>query len=439
LSREKRPGTAGAAGETVRVRIDRIGAGGEGVGRLEKGRVVFVHRTAPGETVEARIVEQRRRWARGRLLRVVDPSPDRREPPCPFARECGGCALEHLEYPAQLDAKRQILEDALRRLGGVEVDVPPAVGSPLQTRYRNRVSFTLRRLGAGRVVAGFHALADPGRIVDVDGQCLLPEPAISAVWDRLRAAWDRDARRLPSGERLRLTLRGTADGAVALLVGGGFSEGRPEELLEATEGLVAVWHRPEGGNTRLLAGAPTVRERWGEEVFELGAAAFLQVNREAAALLDEAVLQAVGDVAGRTVVDAYCGVGNHARRLARSGARVTGIELDPDAVAAANRDAPDGARFMAGAVEEVIAGALPADVVILNPPRAGVAEPVTDALRAAPPTRIVYVSCDPATLARDVRRLAPSFRVVSARPFDLFPQTAHVETVAILERAEPGP
>jgi 23S rRNA (uracil1939-C5)-methyltransferase len=424
------------SGAPVRLRIEGIGAGGEGVGRLDDGRVVFVHRTAPGELVEAALVEQRKRWARGRLLRVLEASAHRREPPCPFAAECGGCALEHLEYDAQLRAKRQIVEDALRRLGGVELDVPDTVASPRETRYRNRVSFALRRLDAGRVVAGFHALGDPGRIVDVDGRCLLPEPAISAVWDRLRAGWGRDARLLPSGERLRLTLRGTADGEVALLVEGGFTTGRPQELLDAVDGLAAVWHRPEGGSTTLLAGTPTVRERWGGETFELGGAAFLQVNREAAALLDSAVHKAVGAADGRTVVDAYCGVGIHARRLARAGARVTGIELDADAVAAANRDAPDGARFVAGTVEGEIAGHLPADVVILNPPRGGVAEQVADALRESPPQRIVYVSCDPATLARDVRRLGPGFRVASAQPFDLFPQTAHVETVAVIEQAE---
>jgi 23S rRNA (uracil1939-C5)-methyltransferase len=431
-------GRSAAAGtERYTVRVEGIAAGGEGVGRLPDGRVVFTHRTAPGDLVEVTLTEQRKRWARGRLVRLVEASGERREAPCPFYAECGGCTLEHLRYDAQLEAKSRIVADGLVRIGRLETEPPPVAPSPRETRYRNRVSFALRRLGSGRVVAGFHALGDPGRVIDVDGRCLLPEMAVAAVWDRLRAAWGPDARRLPSGERLRLTLRGTADGEVALLVEGGFAPGRPDELLAAVDGLAAVWHRPEGAPAVLLAGAPTLRERWGGEEVELGGAAFLQVNREAAALLEAYVLEAVGPPAGLKVVDAYCGVGIHARRLARAGAAVVGIELDPDAVAAANRDAPPGARFFAGAVETLLSEHLPADAVILNPPRGGLAPEVAETLATNRTERIVYVSCDPATLARDLRRLGDGFRLAAVRAFDLFPQTAHVETVAVLERAEP--
>jgi 23S rRNA (uracil1939-C5)-methyltransferase len=152
------------------------------------------------------------------------------------------------------------------------------------------------------------------------------------------------------------------------------------------------------------------------------------VNRAAAALLEEYVLACAGDVAGRTIVDAYCGVGLHARRLLRLGARVTGIELDSLAVAEARRAAPE-ATFVEAKVEDALPAALPADLVVLNPPRAGIAKEAADALLALPPRRIIYISCDPATLARDVARLAPSFTLQTVRGFDLFPQTAHVETV----------
>jgi 23S rRNA (uracil1939-C5)-methyltransferase len=438
--RAARPrGDAGGRGghAVVRLAIESIAAGGEGVGRLEDGRVVFVHRTAPGDRVEARLTQRGKRWARGRLLRVLEPSPDRRDAPCAFYAECGGCTLEHLVYPAQLAAKRRIVADALARIGGVEVEVPEVVPSPREHRYRNRVSFALRRLGGGRVEAGFHAIDDPDRIVDVDGRCLLPEEPISAVWDRMRAAWGPDARLLPSGERLRLTLRATAAGGVALLVEGGYAPGRPDDLLAAVPGLLAVWHRPGETRPELIAGAPGLPETWGEETVELSGAAFLQVNRSAAALLEAHVMEQVGDVAGLRVVDAYCGIGLHTRRLARAGAHVVGVELDEDAVAAARHAAPENAEFVAAPVEEVLPDHLPAELVILNPPRAGVAAEVADALLAAPPERIVYVSCDPATLARDVRRLATGFRLEEVRCFDLFPQTAHVETVAVLERIEP--
>jgi len=418
----------------VEVEITAIAAGGAGVGRLPDGRAVFVHRTAPGERALVRVIEEKRRWARGELVRVLHPSPDRREAPCPHYARCGGCTLEHLAYPAQLRAKAQIVADALRRIGGLDVEPPEVVPSPEEFRYRNRVSFTLRRLGAGRVVAGFHEVNRPGRIVDITEACLLPEASIAEVWGRLRASWGEDASLLPSGRELRLTLRGTATGDVALLVEGGYAPGNAPALLERVPGLAAVWHRPAGSaEAMLLAGSGSVPEVWAEEELELSGAMFLQVNRQAAALLEADVFERAGDVAGKRVVDAYCGIGLHARRLARAGARVTGIELDADAVAEARAAAPEGAEFVAGTVEEHLEAALPADLVILNPPRSGVDRAVPEILTRTPPARLIYVSCDPATLARDLSRLAPTFRVRSVRCFDLFPQTAHVETVVELE------
>ncbi len=433
----KRPQGGDRRAPAVRVRIESIAAGGEGVGHLPDGRVTFVHRTAPGDLAEVALTERRDRWTRGRLLRVLEPSPERREPPCRFYAECGGCTLEHMTYEAQLRAKARIVADALTRIGGLPTEPPEVVPSPSEHRYRNRVSFALRRRARGQVVAGFHALGDPDRIVELDGSCLLPEEPIARVWDALRAQWGQDASRLPSGDALRLTLRASAGGEVSLLVEGGFSPGRPQELIDRVPGLVAVWHRPGTAPAELVGGAPGLPETWGDETVELSGTAFLQVNRGAAALLEAHVVERIGDPAGLRVVDAYCGVGLHARRLARAGAAVVGIELDPEAVAEARRSAPEGAAFEEGPVEALLPAHLPADLVILNPPRAGVAAEVAEALAASPPRRIVYVSCNPATLARDLKRLGESFRVESVRCFDLFPQTAHVETVVSLSSPEP--
>jgi len=420
-----------------RVRIESIAGGGDGVGHLKDGRVIFVPRTAPGDLAEVRITNRAKRWARGRVERIVEPSPDRREPPCVFADRCGGCALEHLAYPAQLAAKARVIGDALSRIAGIPTEPPEVTASPVTERYRNRVSFTLRRGGAGEVVAGFHDAFDASRIVDVDGRCLLPEEPVARAWDELRAGWGPDARLLPSGAELRLTLRGTNRGDVVLVVEGGGSPGRPEELLERVPRLRSIWHRP--GSTEaepvLLAGEETVAEEWGGRTIELGATAFLQVNRAAAALLEEYAVEQVGPASGIRAVDAYCGVGLYGRRMAAAGARVTGIESDPAAVAVANRGAPEGFEAVEGRVEERLGEALPADVVILNPPRGGLDAEVLALLAATPPARIVYVSCDPATLARDLKRLGAGFRITALRGFDLFPQTAHVETVATLERS----
>ncbi|MBW3535746.1 MAG: TRAM domain-containing protein [Gemmatimonadetes bacterium] len=414
----------------VDVSVRAIAAGGAGVADLPDGRVVFVHRTAPGDRARVRVTRSKRSWARAELVTLLEPGPGRREAPCPHYARCGGCTLEHLEYAEQLRWKGRLVSDALQRIGGVEAEPPAVAASPRELRYRNRVTFTLKRLGRGRVVAGFHELENPGRIVDMGGGCLLPEEVVADAWDGLRGAWGSGAGRLPAGRVLRLTLRAVG-GGVVLVVGGGRGRGDPEALLEAVDGLRAVWHDADGGPPELLAGDRDTREAWLGESFPVGASAFLQVNRGAAELLHEAAIAAVEARPGDAVVDGYCGVGVYGRTLARDGARVTGIELDPEAAAAARAGAPAGFRVLEGAVEARLPEALPADRVILNPPRTGLHEDVPARLVGSGVERLVYVSCDPATLARDAARLSARFGLDALRAFDLFPQTAHVETLAV--------
>ena len=421
-------------GEEARVVIDGIAAGGAGVGRLPTGQAVFVHRTAPQETVRVRVTEGRKRWARADLVELIEASPSRRVAPCPHYDRCGGCTLEHLRYDAQLRAKAGIVREALRRIGGIEIDVPDVVASPDEFRYRNRVSFTLKRLRDGRIVAGFHVLGQPDRILDIGADCLLPEAPLAEAWRALRASWGRGAARLPAGPELRLTLRAGARGAIGLLIEGGTARGDANALLRHVPGLVAVWHRADRDEPVVtLAGPDSMPEQWDDMEFQLAPTAFLQVNRGTARLLEDHVLALAGDVTGQTVVDAYCGVGFHAQRLAGAAKHVVGIELDAAAVEQARALAAvrgeGNAAFIAGDVAVELPAVLPADLVILNPPRGGVATEVTDALLANAPRRLIYVSCDPATLARDAARLAPALRPRSVRCFDLFPQTSHVETV----------
>ncbi|TVR65148.1 MAG: class I SAM-dependent RNA methyltransferase [Gemmatimonadales bacterium] len=434
-----------AVSDPVVLDIRALSSEGAGIGSLPDGRVVFVHRTAPGDRVEVEITQLRRRWGRGRLVRILTPGPHRRSAPCPHQARCGGCPLEHLEYPAQLDAKKERLEEALRRIGKLQdlpsVEVHP---SPREFRYRNRVSFTLRRLAGARVVAGFHEVDRPDRIMDVDEGCLLPEEPVARAWGALRRSWGPGAGRLPPGGELRLTLRGTAEGHILLLVEGGHGEaGDAGALLGEVPGLVAVWHRAGPSDPpRLLAGEGEVEEQWLGELHPVRPGAFLQVNRGAAELLHDLVLRELAPPRGRTLVDAYCGIGVYGRRAARHGGRAVGIELDPQAAEVARARAPAGFRLLEGAVEARLAEALPADLVVLNPPRSGVADGVMERLAATPPERMVYVSCDPATLARDLARLGSGFRIGRLQAVDLFPQTAHIETVVTLDRtgspSEPG-
>ncbi len=396
------------------VRIIGIAAGGAGVGRLEDGRVAFVQRTAPGDLVDIALQEQKPRWVRGRLLRVQEAGEDRREAPCPHYAGCGGCTLEHLTPAAQLRARGSIVREALRRIGGIDVNEPDVVASPLEFRYRNRVSLTLRRPGGGRVSAGFHELDRPDRVLDIDERCQLMEPLLADAWRSLRAGWGAHASRLPAGETLRLTLRATHTGEVSLLAENGYGDGQPDALLAHVPQIVSLWKRAPEHVPELVAGRAALLEQWNGETVQLGGSVFLQVNRQAAALLENHVLALCGSVQGQRVVDAYCGVGLYARRCQRQGAHITGIELDPLAAREARRGCSPQAQIIEGRVEEHITACLPADLVILNPPRAGLDARVCTALVATPPARVLYVSCDPATLARDLGRLKSAFTLTVA-------------------------
>ncbi len=415
------------------VQIESIAAGGAGVGRLPDGRAVFVQRTAPGDSADIELTADKKRYARGRVLRLLSAGPERRTAPCPHYTRCGGCTLEHLEYAAQLRAKRRIVSDALQRIGGVTFELTDVTASPREFRYRNRVSFTLVRTPGGRVLAGFHEIDRPDRVLDVSASCLLPEDAIAEAWAQLRANWGELANLLPSGEELRLTLRASSTGAVTLVIDGGYSRGQPDLLLERVPLIKSVWQRTGAAATHvLLAGESTIEETWNEEDVELSGSVFLQVNRAAAELLEEHVLERASLLSPQTVVDAYCGIGLHARRLARLGARVVGIEMDSNAVEQARRAELPGCEFIAGRVEDLISDHLPCDLLIVNPPRAGLAQQISEQLLNKRAQSIIYVSCDPATLARDLARLAPAYTLTGIRCFDLFPQTSHVETVAEL-------
>lgn len=410
-------------------------AGGHGLARRPGRPVVFVPRTAPGERVEVEYIEERGQWARARALRLIEASPDRRAPPCPHFDLCGGCQLQHLRYEAQLKAKSGIIADALRRIGGQQVERPEIVPALAEFEYRNRLTPRLKRTRAG-VVAGFHALGDPRKIIDID-RCPLAESSVNRAWEGLRAAWGPEAERLPPARELRLTLRASADGRVGLAIEGGEGRGAPEYLLEQVDGLAAIWSLGPDGLLDWHEGLAELPDRWAGHDLLLTGKAFVQVNRSVAAQLDAYVLVQCGDVAGLSAVDAYCGYGLRAIELAIAGARVSGIDSDDYAIAAAQGLAVESAaeiRFVPRAVEEGLPRYLPADLVILNPPRRGISVTVVETLLAEPPGTIVYVSCDPATLARDLADLSPSFELVACRGFDMFPQTAHVETVATLAR-----
>jgi 23S rRNA (uracil1939-C5)-methyltransferase len=417
------------------VTISSIGAGGFGVGILPGGKVVFVPRTAPGDRARIRLVKEKSRWARGELLECLEDGPGRRLAACPMYPRCDGCSLQHLVYDEQLRWKSLLVGEPLRRMGKVDADDPEVVPSPREFHYRNRVTFTLRRLPGGRIVAGLRELGHRGRVLDLGSQCLLPEDPIRGVWEGLRKEWGAAAHRLPGGRQIRLTLQNGVDG-VSLLVRGGRGMGEPAALLDRVDGLSSVWHEERGVASRLLAGESAVRIGWGEEILELDGGGFVQVNTGLGRALYDHVLGEIGEVEGRRIIDAYCGPGVLGRSLARQGAEVTGIDVSAPGRLAPGMAVPSGFKQVVGRVERVLKRLLPADIVVLNPPRTGLDASIPAALEGKPVEKAVYVSCDPATLARDLKRMGSGYRVTRVRSFDLFPQTGHVETVVTLRRVE---
>ena len=404
-------------GAPERVEITGIAAGGDGVGRVG-GIVVFVPRTAPGDVALVTLARSKR-FARGRLEALEVPSPQRVTPPCDhYTRDrCGGCQLQHLSYDAQLTAKAGIISDSLRRIGKRDAGVVAVEPSDAQWRYRRKLTLHVRRNGPGWI-AGLHPFDDPSAVFDVI-DCPITEERVLAVWSELRAAFAH----LPRERALRIAVRLLSDGA-AVVVEGGARWATAEAFFGSVLSMRELWWKPDHGRMRRIAA------REGEAQ---SGASFVQVNAAVADRLHAHVLERARAHAPARVVDAYAGTGATAIPLASEGVAVTAIELDAEAVARFSERLPASSRAITGRVEDHLQGALPADVVLLNPPRAGVDARVSSTLQdvASPPRAIIYTSCDPATLARDLARM-PRYRLTALRAFDMFPQTAHVETVCEL-------
>jgi 23S rRNA (uracil1939-C5)-methyltransferase len=405
-------------GDIAELSIDAIAAGGDGVARAE-GFVVFVPRTAPGDRIRAEL-ERRNRFARGTLLEILHPSPRRLTPPCEHYRvdRCGGCQLQHLDYDAQRDAKAGIIRDSLTRIGKRSVALPNVEPSDREWRYRAKLTLGMRRVG-DRWVMGLHPFDDPVALFQLR-DCPITDERVMTVWREVMDACDL----LPDASELRGAVRLVGDGA-SVTIEGAKRWTTHDDFLAHVPSATAVWWMPDDTyrRRRLVASrgdAPA-------------GASFTQVNAGVAARLREHVLTRVRQHAPRTLIDAYAGVGDTAEPLAKSGSNVTAIELDRDAAAVCAERLPAGSRVLTGKVEDLLPSALPADAVIVNPPRTGMHERATALLQRTqrPPRMMIYVSCNPATLARDLARM-PRYRIESVLGFDMFPQTAHVETVCEL-------
>jgi 23S rRNA (uracil1939-C5)-methyltransferase len=413
----------------------------------------------PGDEVEARVVNDRGRFVEAVMQRLVQPSPSRRETPCPIQSECGGCPLMAVDEASQRSAKRQFVIDALRRIGRLPEDLPvdEVVAAPAALAYRNKIELSFGRDDAERPVLGYHRLGRGSALVDVE-DCAIADPRLGPVLAAVRSFFlDGPGASEPAighaSQPLRVVLRasGARDERIVALLGaaGPFASAREfaRVAADADPGLVGVVRLLSSGKRRGGVTVETIAGRaWiGDELHGIGfrvpAGTFLQVHSAAAELLGAQILEHAGSP--RRVIELYGGIGALGLALARRGARTWVVDADPAAIAcgieAAHAQRLTNATFERADVLAFLAarrsGVAP-DLVIADPPRTGLGRGVAERVAALGAAAIAMISSDPATLARDLAVLAAGgYEIERITPFDLFPQTAHVEAVAWLRRA----
>ena len=439
-----------------RAHIDGYSSEGLGIARID-GQVVFVHGAVRGETCDVLVMKVLKNAAFGKIAALAEPSPARRQPDCPYYGRCGGCDFRHMSYEEELWAKRARVQDALTRIGGAEVTVEEILGAEQPLHYRNKSIYPISPAGE----VGFYR-ARSHQVVHVE-HCLIQKPEADALAQAVRdyiARFQVEPYNEATGRGLlrHLYVRTSCRGeSLACLLVNGSRLPHEQELVDMLRAAVpGVCGVVLGENTRrgnAILG-DRYRTLWGRDYLtdtlcglelRLSVPSFYQVNHDQAQRLYEKALEYAGLTGRELAVDLYCGAGTITQVLARRARHVIGGEIVPEAI----RDAEDSARrngvenveFLCGDASRLAAElrqrGLRPDVICVDPPRKGLAPDVVEAAASMTPGRIVYVSCDPATLARDVARFAPlGYCPVRACAVDLFPGTAHVETVVLLSKGE---
>jgi 23S rRNA (uracil1939-C5)-methyltransferase len=464
------------SGDALTLHIERLAFGGRGVARQD-GRIVFVEGGLPGQTVEARLLRRKKGFGEARVVRVLERGTNEVPARCAHFGRCGGCALQHLDIAAQLEAKRQHVQECLERLGGLTgIEVLPTLPSPRGFEYRNKMeySFALRWMeddephlpAEARMGLGLHVRGRFDRVVEVE-RCHLQDETGSRILAFVRefaresgfppystkthhGFWRFLVHRLgvATGERMVIVVThevdpGSAEWRAVERLGAALKASFPE-ITSLIHGMTASKAAVAFSQTaRTLSGEPVIRERLLGFTFEIGPNTFFQTNTLGAEGLFTEALDRIRPASHETVWDLYCGVGALSLPLARGAKQVVGIEIVPESVAAARRNAAlnqvTNATFHAGDVRALAAplaaaGGAP-DVVVMDPPREGVHADVLQAVAALGPARMLYISCNPATLARDLGILsATGYRADRVLPVDLFPHTPHIEAVTTLTR-----
>jgi 23S rRNA (uracil1939-C5)-methyltransferase len=445
--------------QELELSIESLAFGGNGVARLD-GFVVFVRRGLPGDTVKARVTKVQRRHAEAVATEIVTPGPVRVEAPCAHYPECGGCRFQDLAYETQVATKHQWVADSLQRIAGLtDAPLEPIVPAASQFHYRNKMEYSFTQREDGPTL-GLHKAGRWDEVLEIQ-KCWLTSDVGNAIRNTM-SEWARE-------EKLTAYDQGTHEGYLRhLMIREGRNTGQAlvqlvtnrgerfdrERLIEVLTQVPEVksihWSINEGVSettelpTELVWGEDAIEEELGGLRFRVRPNAFLQTNTEMAEQLYAIAREFAGLTGSETVYDLYCGIGTIGLSMAKDAMTVWGIEISEESVACAienqELNAIGNTAFFAGNVGEVLADlrtrAGDPDVVVVDPPRAGLAGKALKRLGEIAAPRIVYVSCNPTTLAGDLKRLSDDYgyRLVRARPVDMFPHTPHVECVALLEQ-----
>ena len=410
--------------QVIDVGLTAMAHGGSALGRHE-GRVIFVPYAIPGETVRVEILETHKRWARARLLEILEPSPYRVEPPCPYfgPDHCGGCHFQHIAYEAQAEFKHQVVVDQLARVGGLHnANVQEIIGAAEPWGYRNHAQFSVTAEGQ----LGF-LTANTQHVIPVE-ECLILEPYLDDLWAALDMKW-------PQLHRLSLRC-GAATGDLMAI----FELDHYEDFDIEVDFPVSCVIVLADGESVVLMGNGYLTERVAERDYRISAGSFFQVNSAGAEALVQLVHDYLLPTKNDALVDLYCGVGLFCLALADQVGHVLGVEADPSAIADFRHNAQgmDHVELAEGKAHAILRHLdEKVDLLVLDPPRSGAGKEVVNEIARLGPRRLTYVSCDPATLARDARHLIDcGYSLQEVQPIDLFPQTYHVESVANFVRGD---
>lgn len=444
-------------GSILELEVVDLSDSGDGVGRWQQ-RVVFIPDTVPGDVVRARLVHVKKSYAQAKLLSVLTPSCDRIRPACIVADKCGGCQWQVVSYERQLEAKRNQVVQALERIGGFEQPpVEPMLANGDALHYRNKATYPLSRNSEGQVQAGYYRKGSH-RLVNLN-QCPVQDERLNPLLAQVKQdiqqrGWSIYNEERHQGRLRHLSLRigrRTGEILLTLVTTDWRLDGIEEQAtlwLEQYPDLVGValnlncdrTNRIFGTETRCIVGEPALTEVFAGLQFKIQPTTFFQIYTEQAEALLDVVMQELNPQGEDILLDAYCGIGTLTLPLAQRVQHAIGIEVHAESVVQARQNAQlnqiQNVEFQAGKVEACLSSlAMQPNLVLLDPPRKGCAAAVLDQLRQLEPAKIAYVSCNPATLARDLKHLCADgkYQLIRVQPADFFPQTAHVECAAFLE------